>query len=282
MREMSANLSLTTIVLTYNEELHIRRCLENVCAFSDKVYVVDCYSTDHTADICYGFSNVTVIQHPWPGNQAEQFNWALNNISIDTEWILRIDADEYLSEALVHEIKEKLPKLSNDITGCILRRELVFMDKHIRFGKVRPVRLLRLWRVGKGVIENRLMDEHTVLIEGNAIRLKGVFYDHNLNGIDAWVRKHLDYSSRELATLDSALRGSQCEGQMAERDSRKSRYYSLPRYHRAFWFFVVRYILLGGFLDGKAGFVWNFMQCWWYRTLVDVKMEELDKRSISK
>ena len=87
---------LTVIILTYNEEIHIRRCLENVCPLAKQVFVVDSPSTDKTAEICWEFDNVEVVVHKYPGNQAEQFNWALDNLPITTEWILRLDADEYL------------------------------------------------------------------------------------------------------------------------------------------------------------------------------------------
>ena len=93
---MNNKLNLSTIILTYNEEIHIRRCLENVCPFSKKVFVIDSPSTDRTVEICNEFSNVEVVVHKYPGNQADQLNWALDNLKIETEWILRIDADEYL------------------------------------------------------------------------------------------------------------------------------------------------------------------------------------------
>lgn len=260
-------LDITTIILTFNEEKHIKRCLENVLRFSKKVYVIDSPSTDRTQEFCKEYENVEVVVHKYPGNQAEQFNWALDNLNIDTEWILRLDADEYLSDELIGEIEKKLPTLPENVTGCIMKRDVVFMNRRIRHGKVKSLQLLRLWRTGKARIENRIMDEHTILTDGEVILLKNYFFDHNINGIDAWVRKHLDYSNREILTLkDSSIQ-----------NKRKGLYYSLPAFHRGFWFFLFRYIILGGFLDGKAGFVWNFMQCWWYRTLVDVKMDNTKK-----
>lgn len=272
-------LDLTVIILTYNEELHIRRCLNNICDLAKEVFVIDCFSNDRTQSICSEYSNVKVIEHSWPGNQAEQFNWALENVDIKTEWILRLDADEYLSEELKKELNDKLPQMSSDVTGFVMRRDVIFMGKRIKHGKLKTVKLLRLWRKGKGIIENRLMDEHTILTEGRAIELKYFFYDENLNGIDSWITKHLDYANREVKTYEKGDDSSDVE--MRSRNRQKSKYYSLPKYHRGFWFFILRYLFLGGFLDGKAGFVWNFMQCWWYRTLVDVKLEERrNKRTI--
>ncbi|MCS3062904.1 glycosyltransferase [Parabacteroides distasonis] len=81
---------------------------ENVKQFASKVYVVDCFSIDRTAQIAKELG-AEVIEHEWPGNQAEQFNWALDNLPITTEWILRLDADEYLLPGLIEELPEKLP-----------------------------------------------------------------------------------------------------------------------------------------------------------------------------
>ena len=119
-------LDLSVIILTYNEELHIRRCLENVLPIAKKIYVIDCFSTDKTKEIASKLG-AEVVEHEWPGNQAEQFNWALNNLPIDTRWVLRLDADEYLLPELVQELQEKLPTLPDDVTGIIFNRRHIFM-----------------------------------------------------------------------------------------------------------------------------------------------------------
>ena len=128
-------LDITTIVLTYNEEIHIARCLENVCSFSKKVIIVDSPSTDRTREIAESFnrrtSNVEVVEHKYPGNQAEQFNWAIDNLIIDTEWVLRIDADEYLLPELVEELKQKLHEMPDDVKGIEFKRRHFFMGKRL-------------------------------------------------------------------------------------------------------------------------------------------------------
>ena len=118
-------LDLTAIILTYNEEIHIRRCLENVCPIAKKVFVVDSPSTDSTVAICHEFDNVEVVVHKYPGNQAEQFNWAIDNLDIDTEWVLRLDADEYLLPELIDELNEKLPDMAEDVSALSLSRARV-------------------------------------------------------------------------------------------------------------------------------------------------------------
>lgn len=117
----SSLLDITAIILTYNEEIHIRRCMENVNQFAKKVYIVDCFSTDRTVEIARKLG-AEVVEHEWPGNQAEQFNWALDTLEINTGWILRLDADEYLLPGLIEELREKLPAISEGVSALSLSR----------------------------------------------------------------------------------------------------------------------------------------------------------------
>ena len=192
-------LDLTVIVLTYNEELHIRRCLENIKQYASKIYVIDSFSTDKTVDISKELGAV-VLQNKWPGNQAEQFNWALDNINIETEWVLRLDADEYLLPELIEEFKERLPKIDKTISGIILKRRHIFLGKWVKRGTY-PVIILRMFRNGKGRCEQRLMDEHLILSDGDTITFENDFVDHNLNPLVWWIEKHNNYAIREAVEL---------------------------------------------------------------------------------
>ena len=277
-------LDITTIILTYNEELHIRRCLENVCAFSKKVYVIDSPSTDETVEICKEFPNVEVVVHKYPGNQAEQFNWALDNVQIDTEWILRLDADEYLLPELVKELWEKLPNLSNNVSGVTFKRRHIFLGRWMKRGTY-PVMILRMFRKGKAICEQRLMDEHIELLMGENITFENDFVDHNLNNLSWWSQKHVNYAIREAAELldveynitgnDSGDRN--LSEQAKAKRMRKLKYARQPLFWRSFAYFCYRYFFKLGFLEGKEGFLWHFLQGWWYRTLVDAKIYEIKK-----
>lgn len=289
---MAKKLDITTIILTYNEELHIRRCLENVCPFSKKVYVIDCFSSDKTCMICAEFPEVEVVQHKWPGNQAAQYNWAIDNLTIDTEWTFRIDADEYLMPELVKEIDKKLPNLPKEVTGLELKRRHIFMGKFVKHG-IYPVIMMRICRTGYGRFADRLMDEHMVLNQGMSIVLDNDFCDHSLINISDYCRKHLNYAEREAAVvLDetyglshddivkgmSDLREDESLGKQAEgKHKKKNTYNNLPLFWRSFAYFCFRYFLKGGFLDGKEGFVFAFIQGWWFRMMVDVKILEVRK-----
>lgn len=279
-------LDLSVIILTYNEELHIRRCLENVLPFAKKVFVVDCFSTDKTKEIALRLG-AEVVEHAWPGNQAEQFNWALDNLPISTEWVLRLDADEYLLPELVEELREKLPTLPEDVTGIIFNRRHIFMGKWMRRG-IYPVKLLRVFRHGKGMCEQRLMDEHIQLTEGRAVEFEHDFCDHNLNNLSWFCHKHVNYAIREAVDLlDIELdltgaaesdNGKEISPQALAKRMKKHQYAKQPLFWRSFAYFCYRYFLKGACLDGKVGFIWTFLQGWWYRTLVDAKVFEIKRQ----
>ena len=277
-------LDLTTIILTYNEEIHIRRCLENVCSFSKKVYVIDSPSTDRTVDICAEFPDVEVVVHKYPGNQAEQFNWALDNLVIDTEWILRLDADEYLLPELVEELREKLPNMRESVSALSLSRARAYCGKILHHGIVNGIWITRIFRTGKARYERRLMDEH-LLVDGEIVRMKHQFVDDNRMTIGQFILKHEGYASREAALLldaeyqltDTGALPPDYGEEVIKKRAQKERYARMPLFWRSFGYFLYRYIFRLGFLDGKEGFLWDFLQGWWYRTLVDAKVYEVRK-----
>ena len=276
-----SQLDITTIILTYNEEKHIERCLKNALRFSKKVYVIDSPSTDRTQELCKPFSDVEVIEHLYPGNQAEQFNWALDNLKINTEWVLRLDADEYLENDLIEEIQIKLPTEPKEVTGIKFLRKVIFLNEWMKHASPSVI-LLRLFRYGFGRSEVRLMDEHIVLSEGVSKTYGGAFVDHNLNNITWWAQKHIGYAKREAADLlniEYNFSGTAVDdlgkGQTGGKRALKNKYAQKKLFWRSFAYFLYRYIYKGGFLDGKEGFLWCFMQGWWYRTLVDIQLYQI-------
>lgn len=277
-------LDISVIILTYNEEIHIRRCLENVKQFASKVYVVDCFSIDRTAQIAKELG-AEVIEHEWQGNQAEQFNWALDNLPITTEWILRLDADEYLLPGLIEELLEKLPVIPESVSALSLSLARAFCGKILHHGIVNNIRIIRIFRKGKARYEKRLMDEHLSVLSGETIDMKNQFVDDNRMPIGLFIDKHNGYATREAALLlDAEYHLTNMDSlpqdygrEVEKKRTQKARYARMPLFWRAFGYFVYRYIIKLGFLDGKEGFLWDFLQGWWYRTLVDAKVYEIKK-----
>jgi len=277
-------MKITVVILSFNEERHLARCLESLQDLMAEVVVVDCFSTDRTVEIAQGYG-ARVIQHPWV-NHAAQFNWALTQLDIDTEWVLRIDADEVLTPALGIEIKSRLPKAGNEIDGFYCGRRISFQGCLIRHGGVFPVRVLRLFRYGRGQCENRWMDEH-IKVAGPTMDLQGEIIDDNLQSLSWWTSKHNSYASREAVDLlnleygfmphDSVadLRGGQQAG--VKRWLKERVYAWLPGGFRALIYFIYRYFIRLGFLDGQAGTAFHFLQGFWYRYLVDAKITEVKR-----
>ena len=277
-------LDLSVIILTYNEELHIRRCIENVLPIAKDIFIVDSFSTDRTLEIAKKYLNVHILQNKWENNYAKQFNWGLEHAAITTQWVLRLDADEYLLPELVQELQTKLPLLPDDVTGIIFNRRHIFMGKWMKRG-IYPVKLLRVFRYGKGMCEQRLMDEHIQLTEGYAIEFEHDFCDHNMNNLSWFCHKHVNYAIREavdLLDIELNLTGvaetdsdKEISPQALAKRMKKHKYAKQPLFWRSFAYFCYRYFLKGACLDGKIGFIWTFLQGWWYRMLVDAKVYEI-------
>lgn len=279
-------LDLSVVILTYNEERHIKRCIENVISIAKDIFIIDSFSTDQTVEVARSYPRVHILQHKWPGNQAAQFNWALENLLIHTQWVFRLDADEYLTEELKLELLKKLPQLDKQYTGIIFPLRRVFLGKTIHRG-MPCVKLLRLFQYGKAFCEARLMDEHLQLLEGEFIEFEYEFVDDNLNNLSWWTQKHVGYAIREavdLLDIELDLTGAagtdekkQISGQAKAKRMMKHRYAKQPLFWRAFAYFCYRYFFKLGFTEGKEGFLWHFLQGWWYRTLVDAKVFEIKK-----
>jgi glycosyltransferase involved in cell wall biosynthesis len=275
---------ISTIILTFNEEKHIERCILNARRFSKEIFVVDSFSTDNTIEIAKRLGAI-VYQNKWEKNYARQFNWGLTHLPVTSEWVFRLDADEYLSDELIDELSEKMPALDRQISGISFERKMIFMDKMITRG-MPQMHMLRLFKIKDGHCEDRWMDEHIVLTKGKTARFEGSFVDHNLNTLGWWIAKHNGYAIREavdLLLLESSAQIVDAEQEkltsidaMVKRKN-KLRYSRLPLFWRSFAYFIYRYIFKLGFVDGKVGFIWHFMQGWWYRSLVDAKILEIKK-----
>ena len=181
-RANGARLPITVIILTLNEQIHIERCLSRIMPLVERVVVVDSFSTDRTVEIARSMG-VEGLQHYWK-NYSNQFQWGIDNAAPTTEWVMRLDADEYLEEPLIAELQETLPALGPEITGVNLRLKVIFRNQWIRHGGYYPTLLLRIWRNGVGRIEQRWMDEHIVLSHGDSITTRGNFVDQNLMDIE--------------------------------------------------------------------------------------------------
>jgi glycosyltransferase involved in cell wall biosynthesis len=248
---------------------------------------MDSYSTDRTIEIAQSLG-AKVFANPWV-NYATQFNWALDNLPIRGDWVMRLDADEYVTEALAQEIKTRLPDMAPTVSGVYVTRRICFMGKSIRYGGCYPIRHIRIWRRGRGRCEQRWMDEHICLSDvGDNAFFPGDVVDDNRNNITWWTTKHNGYATREMIDLlniryglakHDGIDSSDIKQQASRKRWIKEQVYSrLPLGLRALVYFLYRYVVRGGFLDGYRGMIFHVLQGFWYRFLVDVKVYEFESK----
>ncbi|MEY4878535.1 MAG: hypothetical protein RJB62_3 [Pseudomonadota bacterium] len=272
-------ISLSVIILTKDEEANLPYALESLKPLGAKIYIVDSGSTDRTRAIAERHGCI-VLANPFT-THAKQINWALDNLPIETEWVLRLDADEWLTPELVAELARKLPTLPPDITGLMLKRRVYFWGRWIRHGGYYPTWLLRVWRRGAARCEDRDMDEHMLITNGHIGDLEHDLVDENHKGLAFWIDKHNRYSDKEVTALRTGTvhtHATEVGASVARKRKLKNGLYGrAPRFLRAFLYWAFRYVLQLGFLDGKAGFVFHFLQGFWYRLVVDAKLEEAER-----
>ena len=289
---------LTVVILTKNEEKNIRKCIESFRGIAKRFVIVDSFSTDGTEAICRQLnrelmqigSSLDFYQNKWK-NYASQLNWGLSQTNITTKWSMRMDADEELMEGLAKEIDEKLDCIKPPFNGVILRRRLIFMGRWIKHGGRYPELLLRIFRTGKAVCEQKMMDEHMSLTEGKTIQFKNDLIDNNQKDLEWWTSKHNWYSNREVLDYQmqrdhevnqkDLLEKGESSGQAKmKRVVKNNGYYRLPMFWRAHVYFIYRYYIRFGFLDGTEGRIFHFLQAYWYRFLVDAKLFQCEKNGI--
>ncbi len=271
------------IILTHQEELNLPHALRSLAGLDCEVFVVDSGSTDRTVQIAEAFG-ARVVTHPFE-SQARQLNWALDTLPLTASWTLRLDADERLTEDLAEEIGRVLSGALADVAGYLIKRRVYFWGRWIRFGGYYPTWLLRLWRTGMTRSEDSWMDEHMIVTGGSIGRLKHDFIDENHKGLTFWIDKHNRYSDREIMALDASseqgARQHVGDAVARRRFLKYAIYGRSPLFLRAISYGFLRYFILLGFLDGRAGFVFHFLQGFWYRLIIDAKIYErrIDKSS---
>lgn len=272
---------LTTIILTFNEEKNIKECIQSVQHIAKRIVVVDSFSTDKTVEIARKMG-AEVFCHAFT-NQAQQFMYATNIAKINTKWILRLDADERLTKQSAAEIQEICNNnQKTDINGIVVRFMVSFMGKELKHGGIYPFRKLIVYKNGKGKMEERNMDEHIVLLEGKTVELKNDSIHQDYKDLTAWIDKHNKYSSREVLDYFNSTNVNRDNQRLNSKAKFKrfikfNIYYKLPIGTRAHIYYLYRYYIKLGFLDGREGKIFAFLQAYWYRYLVDAKIYEKKK-----
>lgn len=277
---------LSVIILTHNEELNLPACLESLKGLDCEVFVVDSGSTDRTVEVARAWG-AHVVTHPFE-THARQWSWALQNLPLSGEWVLGLDADQRLTPELAEEIRKLFREGSTcleNVDGFWVRRRQVFRGRWIRHGGYYPIYLLKLFRKSRVILDEYDRVDHHFYVRGLTKYLTHDIIEENRKEEDIlfWVQKHVRYA--QLLAEEEWLRRSgrapdplplTIKGNPYRRKIRLKRtWHRLPLYVRSIGYFFYRYFLRLGFLDGKEGFVFHVMQTFWFRLLVDIRLEEL-------
>lgn len=277
---------VSVIVLTYNEEANLPACLDSLRGLPCNVFVVDSGSSDRTRDIARA-SGAMVVEHEFE-THATQWRWALDHLPIRTEWVLALDADQRVTAELATELRHLDNSLLDGFAGVYINRRQVFRNCWIRHGGYYPKHLLKLFRRNDVVIDAADLVDHHFYVAGPVKKLRYDLIEANQkeDDISFWIDKHNRYAALlareelrwrtmpQATTIKPSLFGTPDQQTLAL----KRIWRRMPLYLRPFLYFFYRYFLRLGFLDGKQGAIFHFMQAFWFRLLVDIKIDEMQQQ----
>lgn len=274
---MKEIIPVTVIIPVKNEEKNLAACLKCLDGFQ-KIYIVDSGSTDATRTIAEEFG-IEVVDFRWNGEFPKKRNWALRNLSFETDWVLCLDADEFMDEKFKDELRCALPETPH--SGFILSYTIFFMGKMLHRAESRK---LALFRRSAGEYERIDEDhwsaldmevhEHPVLL-GSIGSLKTPIRHEDFKGLKAYISRHNEYSSWE-AERYRKLHAEQSLTPGKLRLRQRIKYRLLNSYSLGILYFLYAYIVRLGFLDGIPGLVFCTLKMHYFQT-IKFKLEELKR-----
>ena len=261
---------LAVVILTHNEEANIAQALDSVVGWADEVWVLDSHSTDRTVEIAEEHGAKVAFKSfvSFP----DQRNYALRELPIRSEWVLFVDADEWITPELRRSMDGALAGKPKE-NGFYIKRRFVWMGRWLKRGYY-PTWLLRLLRRSAAQCERRSVNEHFV-VEGVTGRLEGDIVHEDRGGLDSWLVKHVGYAekeARERVREESLRPAGRLLGSQADRKRwvRENIWNRLPLFVRPFLYYFYRYFITGAFLEGYPALTYHFLQALWYPFLIDM------------
>ncbi|MES2455198.1 MAG: glycosyltransferase [Bacteroidota bacterium] len=285
------NPQFSFLILTLNEELNLPRLLNSIRSLQAKTYVLDSGSTDGTLEICK-MHGINVKYQPFE-NHPKQWDIALRSFDIKTPWVICLDADQRLSAALLSRLSNFKDEDHQDLNGIYFNRKNYFKGKWIRFGGFYPKYLLKMFRYRSGYSDLTEHMDHRFQVPGKTSIWKTAhLIEENLkeNQISFWITKHDRYSSllaeQELRKKDNIkstyIKPKPWRSPNERNAWLKNIWWHMPLYIRPLLYFSYRFIFRMGFLDGKTGVLFHFLQGFWFRLIVDMKIEEMENKQSSR
>jgi glycosyltransferase involved in cell wall biosynthesis len=268
------NVPLSIVILTFNEERNLPDCLASLQGLGE-IVVVDSGSTDQTLVIAESYG-AHIFRHPF-GTHAKQWDWALKQLPLNTDWILAVDADQRLTPELKKEIPDALN--GSKMNGYFINRRQIFRGKWIKHGGYYPKYLLKLFRKAAVHTSHQDLVDHHFLVDGRCAKLKYDLVEDNQKESELffWIQKHGQYANLQAQQEwnGKGSRNGRIFGNPDEQTNVMKRiWFGLPHFVRPFLYFFYRYFIRLGFLDGKEGFLFHTYQAFWYRMLIDLRLGE--------
>ena len=280
------NKEFSFIILTFNEEIHLPRLLESIAGLNSRIYILDSGSTDDTLKIAEKYK--AEVKTNAFENHPKQWDFALKNFDIETPWIIGLDADQIVTPELFNMLQDFKSDNFVHINGIYFNRKNYFKGTWIKYGGFYPKYLLKMFRTSVGYSDlNENMDHRFVVPGQTEVWKKGHITEENLkeNKISFWIVKHNRYS--DLTAQEEVERLGNLRNQTVQPkfwgspDERiawlKKMWWKMPLGLRPFFYFTYRLFFRLGILDGSNGILFHFLQGFWFRLIVDVKIKEILK-----
>jgi len=278
------NIQFSFIIITYNEEQHLPRLLESIADLNAEIFILDSGSTDNTLAIAQQYGAV-IQQHAFE-NHPKQWDYALNNFNVQTPWVICLDADQIVTEGLKTRLADFKDEDHQQVDGIYFNRKNYFKGRWIKHGGYSPFYLLKMIRYGVAYSDlNENMDHRFIVPGKTEVWKDGYILEENLkeNQISFWINKHNRYSDlvaqeevERMLKIRSQTLKPNFWGSPDERTAwLKQLWWKMPLYSRPLIYLIYRMFFRLGILDGRTGIIFHFLQAFWFRLIVDIKIDEI-------
>ncbi len=268
MQRSKTTLPVTVAVPVKNEEANLARCLERLDRFAE-IVVIDSGSTDRTCEIAAEYG-ARVVDFRWDGKYPKKRNWFLMNDPPKQDWVLFLDADEFLDDAFCDEVLAAIAK--DDKDAYWLAYNNYFLDRPLKYGIAQ--RKLALFRVGKAMYEKIEEDgwsqldmeihEHPI-VDGEIGEICAPIDHRDYKGLGHFIQKHRDYAQWEARRFVKMQNDTTVWERMTGRQ--KLKYHNLTKWWFPYFYFLTTYIAKLGILDGSQGFHYAAYKAWYFKTI---------------
>ncbi len=261
-------IQISVVIPVKNEEKNLRQCLERLERF-EEVFVVDSGSTDGTKNIAESFG-ARWVDFDWNGRYPKKRNWFLTTQSINTDWVLFLDADEYVDDSFCDEVE--VATRQADFDGYWLEYENYFLGKKLKHGLEQ--RKLALFKKDVALYEyieedrwskfDMEIHEHP-LLDGDVGYIDCRIEHNDYKGLSHFIGKHNEYAQWEAMRIEILTHNPRSFEGLTSRQ--RFKYKNICKWWYPWFYFVFTFVLKRGFVDGSSGFNYAFYKAWYFHTI---------------